>query len=292
MATLSKGQLFPHDLVNELVNKVKGHSSLAMLSQQTPISFVGNDVFTFTMDKEIDIVAENGAKSEGGATIEPVSIVPIKFEYGMRVSDEFMYASEEKQIEILKAFADGFARKVAKGLDLAAMHGLNPRTNSSSTVVGTNNFDSKVTQAVQYDNAHPDKSIEDAIALVEAADGNVNGMALSTTIRNDLSKVTDANGYRMYPEFAFGGAPATLGGATVDINPTVGKAVDQAIVGDFDMFKWGYAKDIPIRVIEYGDPDNTGKDLQGYNQVYIRGEIYLGWGILDANSFARVQDVD
>ena len=54
------------------------------------------------------------------------------------------------------------------------------------------------------------------------------------------------------------------------------------------MFKWGYAKEIPMKVIEYGDPDNSGKDLQGYNQVYIRAEIYLGWGILDASSFARI----
>ena len=54
------------------------------------------------------------------------------------------------------------------------------------------------------------------------------------------------------------------------------------------MFKWGYSKDIPLKIIEYGDPDNSGKDLQGYNQVYIRAEIFMGWGILDANSFTRV----
>ena len=54
------------------------------------------------------------------------------------------------------------------------------------------------------------------------------------------------------------------------------------------MVKWGYAKQIPLEVIRYGDPDNSGKDLKGYNQVYLRAEIYLGWGILDNNSFARV----
>ena len=43
-----------------------------------------------------------------------------------------------------------------------------------------------------------------------------------------------------------------------------------------------------LLIIEYGDPDNSGKDLKGYNQVYLRSEIYLGWGILDADSFARV----
>lgn len=54
------------------------------------------------------------------------------------------------------------------------------------------------------------------------------------------------------------------------------------------MVKWGYAKEIPFEVIKYGDPDNSGKDLKGYNQVYLRAEVYLGWGIMDGASFVRI----
>ena len=57
-----------------------------------------------------------------------------------------MYATEDAQIDILTAFNDGFAKKVAKGLDLAAMHGINPRTKAASAVVVTNHFDANVTQ--------------------------------------------------------------------------------------------------------------------------------------------------
>ena len=35
-----------------------------------------------------------------------------------------------------------------------------------------------------------------------------------------------------------------------------------------------------MEIIQYGDPDNSGKDLKGYNQIYIRAEAYIGWGIL------------
>ena len=35
---LSKGTMFDPELVSDLINKVKGHSSLAVLSAQTPIS--------------------------------------------------------------------------------------------------------------------------------------------------------------------------------------------------------------------------------------------------------------
>lgn len=279
-------------LVTDLINKVKGKSSLAVLGKQVPVAFNGNKEFTFTLDSEIDIVAENGKKSHGGLSLEPVTIVPIKFEYGARVSDEFLYATEEEQIEILKAFNDGFAKKVARGLDIAAMHGLNPRTGEASTVVGTNNFDSKVTDTVTYDSAAPDTSIEAAISMVEGSECEVNGIVIAPTVRSNLAAMRNGTNDNKYPEFAFGGKPATLGSQALDINSTVAfgsTTKDRAIVGDFaNMFKWGYAKEIPLEIIKYGDPDNSGKDLRGYNQVYIRAEVYLGWGILNADSFSRV----
>lgn len=287
---LSKGTLFDPVLVNDLINKVKGHSSLAVLSAQTPIPFNGRKEFTFTMDSEIDVVAENGKKTHGGITVEPVTIVPIKVEYGARISDEFLYASEEAQLDILKAFNDGFAKKVASGLDIMAFHGLNPRTGTESSVIGNNHFDSKVTQTVVYAADTPDANIEAAIAMIEGADGDVTGLAISPKVRSDLAKMTKTNGEKLYPEFAFGGKPNSLGAFGLAINKTVSKGdTDEAIVGDFaNMFKWGYAKEIPMEIIKYGDPDNSGKDLKGYNQIYIRAEAYLGWGILDGKSFARI----
>ena len=286
--------LYDEHLVTDLFNKVRGKSSLAKLSAQTPIPFNGSKEFTFTMDNEIDIVAENGAKTLGGVTMEAKTIVPIKFEYGARISDEFMYASEEEQIPILQAFNDGFAAKVAKGFDIAAMHGFNPRTNTASTVVGTNNFDSAVTtNVVDYAAATPDDNLEDAIALI--TDGDVNGIAMSKVFASDMAKLTagTGNNVKLYPEFAFGAVPENLNGIRMDANVTVNKGPatypDHAIVGDFaNAFKWGFSKQIPLEVIQYGDPDNTGSDLKGHNQVYLRTEVYLGWCILAPEYFARI----
>lgn len=288
MAT-SKGTLFDPELVKDLFNKVKGKSTIAVLSEQQPIPFNGIKEFAFTFDNEIDIVAENGAKSEGGISLAPVNIVPIKFEYGARVSSEFMDASEEEKIDILTAFNDGFARKVAKGFDLAAFHGINPRTGTASTVVGNNNFDSKVTQTVTYAAATPDENLEDAIALVNGSDGDVTGIALSHIFATAMANVK-ANGISQYPQFKFGGNPGNFVGQPLDVNKTVqGTSLDRAIVGDFaNAFKWGYSKEIPLKVIEYGDPDNSGNDLQGHNQVYLRAEVYLGWGILAPEYFSRI----
>lgn len=296
MAT-TRGTNFDQVLVSDLISKVKGKSTIAALSAQTPIPFNGIKEFTFNMDREIDIVAEGGAKSEGGISLEPTTIVPIKFEYGARISDEFMFASEEARLNILEAFNDGFAKKVAKGLDLAAFHGVNPRTGTASTVIGTNNFDSKVTTYFTY-NAEsttdtPDTRLEMAIAEVSNADGDVNGIAMSKSFGADMAAMK-ANGVRLYPEFAFGASPATLGGIPLSVNSTVNgsatSGADHAIVGDFqNAFKWGYSKEIPLEIIQYGDPDNTNQDLKGHNQIYIRAEIYLGWGILLPSSFAIIR---
>ena len=284
--------LFDPQLVKDLMSKVKGKSSLAALSQQIPLAFTGNKEFVFSMDSDVDIVAENGAKGHGGITLEPVTIIPIKFEYGARISDEFMYASEEEKIDILTQFNDGFAKKLAAGFDKAAMHGINPRTGSASSVVGTNNFDSKVTQTVTYDSTKPDANIEAAIAMIEGADGDVSGMAISPAMRGALAALTKSTGEKLYPEFAFGGQPSNLGTAQMSINKTVATGtVDEAIVGDFaNMFKWGYGKEIFMDVIEYGDPDNTGVDLKGHNQIYLRAEAYIGWAIFNAASFSRITD--
>lgn len=235
--------------------------------------------------------------------MSPITIVPVKFEYGARISDEFVKASDEQKVDYLAAFNDGFAKKLAVGLDLAAMHGVNPRSKVVSSMVSPYSFDTLVTNTVTYlgSSSTADANLESAIALVEGGDGEVTGMVISPTVRAALASYTMSTGEKLYPDFAFGGQPASLGGQALDINKTVSQAVkatssstaatvDQAIVGDFaNMFKWGYAQEVTLEVIEYGNPDNSeAGDLKGHNQVYLRGEAYLGWAIFDAASFARI----
>ena len=291
---LNKGTLFPEELFPTLLNKVKGKSSLAVLSNQEPIPFNGYKEFTFTFDKEVDIVAESGAKTKGGVTVEPVTVIPVKFEYGARISDEFKYASEEVKLDYLTAFAEGFAKKLARGIDLAAMHGVNPRTGSASNVVGTNHFDSKVTNKVTMGTGTVDENIEAAIDMIASFENDVTGMAMAPAFKSELAKLKNTNGEKLYPELAWGSNPGTINGLRVDSNSTVSANAnkDRAIIGDFEnMFKWGIAKEIPIEIIEYGNPDNdeTLGDLKGHNQIYLRAEAYVGWGILDGNAFARIE---
>lgn len=294
--TTTSGTLFKPELVREMFNKVKGYSSLAKLSNSSPLPFSGIDVFTFSMDGEAAIVGEGANKPAGSAAFGSVTIKPIKFVYQHRVTEEFIRMSDEKRIPYLRAFADGFAKKIARGLDIAAFHGLNPATSTASTIVGTNNFASLITDEdhiIEYDKDVPDDNIDAAVAPIQLADGVVTGIAMSPIFGAALGrmKMADSNA-AMYPEFRFGGNPAAFAGMPSDINSTVSFANSaiRAVVGDFqNAFRWGYAENIPLEIIPYGDPDGQG-DLKRTNQIVLRSEAYIGWGILDADSFSLIKE--
>ena len=294
-SVLTKGNLFPPVLTNRLIDTVRGKSSLARLSQAEPLPFNGETEFTFSLDKEVDLVAENGAKSNGGGTVGTVTMQPVKVEYGMRISDEFRYAAEEIQLQYLQAFADGFAKKVARGLDIMAFHGVNPRTGNTASALNNKNFDDLITNTVVFDSSAPQDNVTAAIQLIEAAEHDVTGMAMSPSFKSALAAVkTQANSnVPLFPDLGWGAQVGEINGLPVDSNSTINfnSNADRAIVGNFaDFFKWGIARQIPVEIIEYGNPDNSDAgDLKGHNQIYLRGEAYLGWGILIPDAFAIVK---
>lgn len=284
--------MFKPELVTDIFNKVKGHSSLAKLCNATPIPFAGTDTFVFTMDGEACIVGEGGNKPANDAGLGTVSIKPIKFIYQHRVTDEFMHIADEKRLPYMRAFTDGAAKKMARALDIAAFHGVNPYDGQASGNVGDNSFDTKVEKTLNFTAATPDDDIDDAVALIQQDDGDTNGVAMSTNFGAALGKMKNGStNVALYPEYRFGGNPSNFaGGIASDVNGTVNfnSGADEAIVGDFaNAFKWGYAENVKFEIITTGDPDGLG-DLKRKNQVCLRLEMYIGWGILDPDSFARI----
>jgi len=293
MATINAGTSFPSTVVTEMFNAVRGHSALAKLSNQTPIPFNGVTEFIFNAAGEAALVAEGGAKPAGDATVTAKVIKPVKFIYQQRVSDEFLKAGDEVRLQYLTAFAEGFGRKIARGLDIAAIHGIDPATKAPASFKATNSFDGLVSNIVAYSAANIDANIDSAIQAI--TDGEVTGLALSPTAGAALAALK-VNGVPQYPEYRFGQNPDAFYGMGSDVNSTVsvqetgGSTTDHVLVGDFQgAFKWGYSDNIPLDVIRYGDPDGAGRDLKRYNEVCLRAEAYIGWGILDADAFGLVQ---
>lgn len=293
--SLKTGTLFKPELVKELISKVQGRSVLAKLSSQTPIPFNGVEQFIFNLEGNAQIVGEGEQKGAGKAVISSKVIKPLKFVYQARITDEFKYASEEKQIEYLSQFADGFAKKIADAFDIAAIHGLEPKSLTDASFKTTNSFDGVITgNVVTYAEDKFDENIESAVQAIVAKGGEVTGLAISPVGGQALSKIK-VKDVVQYPEFRFGQNPDSFYGMKSDINKNLTVAggtaeTDHAIVGDFqNRFKWGYAENIPMEIIEYGDPDGAGRDLKAYNEILLRAEAFIGWGILDTDAFARVK---
>lgn len=283
--------LFDPVLVQGVFSKVKGHSALANLSGQNPIPFVGNDVFVFSMDGEASIVGEGGEKSPGEADFAKKTIKPIKFVYQHRLTDEFVAMGEDQKVPYLEQFADGFAKKIARALDIAAFHGFNPATGTASDIVGTNCFDLAVTNTVTVTSGKEDEALDDAVSQIQANDCEISGIAMSPAFASAMGKIkASGTGTYLYPEFRFGNQPTIFAGRENDVNGTVSfkTSKDKAIVGDYrNAFRWGYAADVPMEVIQYGDPDGKG-DLKRTNEIVLRAEAYIGWCVLDGDSFSRV----
>lgn len=291
-----KATLFNPELVTEIMNKVQGRSTLAKLSNQQPIPFNGTEQFIFNLEGNAQIVGEGELKGAGKAVITSKVITPLKFVYQARITDEFMYASDEKKLDFLKHYADGFSKKIAEAFDIAAIHGLEPKGLTDASFKATNSFDGLVTgNVVTFNAATIDDNIDAAVQTIVATDNEVTGIAMSPAAGQAMSKVK-VNGVVQFPEFRFGQRPDNFFGMDLDINKTLtaqgGKGKkNHAIVGDFqNRFKWGYAENIPMEIIEYGDPDGAGRDLKAYNEILLRTEAYIGWGILDEKAFARVEE--
>lgn len=293
MSNISTALTLGPELITKIFSTVKGHSTLAALCGAEPIPFKGTDVMTFSMGQEAELVGEGGEKSPGDASIGTVSIKPFKLVYQHRLTDEFVRMSEQERIPYLEAFGEGFAAKIARGVDITGIHGLNPRTKAAAESIYSKCLDAQVTNVVGYTKASPDDNLDEAVALVNGNERNITGMGIAPAFGADMAKVK-VNGVVQYPEFRFGGKPAIFAGANLDMNTTVGFGSlvnDKAIIGDFaGAFRWGYCENIPMEIIQYGDPDGLG-DLKRKNQIVLRAEAYIGFGVIDPDSFAIIRDV-
>ena len=287
---IQKSTYFPGIIAQEMFSSVQGHSAIAKLSQNKPMPFNGTDIITFSSTDEAAVVAEGAAKPAFTGSNNVIQIRPLKFVFGQRVNDEFRYAADEVRLEYLRGFAEAFAKKIARGFDIAAMTGKDPQSAAAVLSLATNNFHDVVTNVITATAGQEDAAVQSAITALMGAGYQADGIVMTPAMASALAAIK-YSGVPAFPELAWGGNPERVKGLASDITTALAfdSSTDDALVGDFtNAFKWGYAKDIPMEVIEYGDPDGAG-DLKRYNQVYLRAEAYIGWAILDPNAFGIVK---
>ena len=296
MAALQSTDLFlPAQIAAGIVEKTKTGSTVAALSGQDPMRFGNVNIITFDDDLTAEFVEESEHKSSDVAKPSFVTAVPHKAVVQMRTSEEFKWADEDYQLGILAKYQEKCARAISRALDLGLYYRLNPRTGTPLTA--WTNYLNLTTKRVTSTTA-PDLDFEKAAGMVLGTGVGVNGVAFDPKYAWTLGTQRDTLGRKLYPELGLGTTISSYEGIPAAVSTTVsGKAKDgdatdnkvEAILGDFQNgLRWGIQRQFPFRMLEFGDPDNAGRDLAGHNEILFRTEIVYAWYVF-ADRFAILE---
>lgn len=289
MALQTNKVLLPKEVATVITKKAKDTSTIAALSPSEPQLFLDKDYMVFSGNAEAEVIAEGEQKSSYEETLSPVVGKRFKVQTTTRVTDELRFADDDARLEIISKIQADQAAALGRVLDYVVYHAFDPK--KKTTLAGFTKLSDTAAQVT----ATTDR-VADIDALAEAVNDeyDINGIAMSKTMTNELRRIRIKDTMqRLYPEIPLNLKVGSLDGIPASTSGTVnGRLITDtptnvlAFLGDFSLIKWGMVRDIWSEIIEYGDPDGSGKDLKGYNQIAYRTEAIYSYAILDPKGIA------
>jgi len=287
------------DLANHTGKSWRKNIRGGVLSRLTPgdpeLKVGSTDIFTFTGTPKAELVGESANKSSADGTPGKATVKTYKVQITYRMSNEVQWSDEDYQTQIVENLVANVATALSRALDLLAIHGVNPATGDVSASVSqyftkSGNNVNRVTTT-----ADAQADIEAAASALQGAGYIATGIALDPAFAGQLARTKDQDNRPLYPELGLGFAFDSFQGLPAASSDTVSgrqeldaeDATVKALMGDFEAFKWGIAREVPLELIEFGDPDGNG-DLKRTNEVAIRAESVLGFAILDETAFSLI----
>jgi len=300
MAILAtSGLTLPKNIADGMFSKALTGSGIAAISGAEPQKFGEVTHMTLTGRPRAELVGEGAQKSSTTTTFGTKIVSPHKFQVTQRFNQEVKWADEDYQLGILTTLANEAGLALARALDLGAFHGINPLAGTVAAGIVAGDRIATTTNAVELTTATlttPDLVLEQAAGLI-IADGYIpNGVIFDPSYAWTIATSRYADGRKKYPELGFGSDITSFEGLRAFSTSTVSGIPEasantgvKAILGDWDLFRWGVQESIPVEVIEFGDPDGQG-DLKRQNQIALRAEVVYGWGVMDLDGFSTVVD--
>lgn len=300
MAILATSNItLPKTIAAGMFAKATTGSAVAALSGSEPQQFGEVTHMTLTGRPRAELVGEGAQKGSTNTTFGTKVVTPHKFQVTQRFNQEVKWADEDYQLGILQTLSEEGSLALARALDLGVFHGINPLTGTSAASIVAGDRIGTTTNKVELTTATlntPDLVIEQAAGLV-IADGYLpNGIAFDPRYAWNVATARYADGRKKYPELGFGSNITSFEGLQAFSSSTVSGLPEatadsgiKAIVGQWDLLRWGVQRSIPVEVIEHGDPDGQG-DLKRQNQIALRLEVVYGWGVMDLDGFATIED--
>lgn len=286
-ATNTTNIKLPVEIAKDLVSKVVDTSVIQTLSASSPAIFANRASILFTQDPEAEIVGESTQHSSQTVGLKPVDHTIKKLSVTVRFSNEVQWADEDSQLQIVDTIVDKSATALGRGLDYLVFHALNPATGMAASGL------TALTAGATAVTATTDP-VADLDALADAVDPgySISGIGLSKAYASSLRKVRVKNtGLRMFPEIPINLNTGVVDGLVAATSNTVSGALAKtatkvlAVMGDFNLIKWGIVRDINIEIIETGDPDGLG-DLKRLGQIAYRAEVVYSYAVVDPKGFA------
>lgn len=271
---------------------------LAKLTPGDPELKVGTtDHFTFTGTPKAELVGESGNKSSQDGTPGKKTVKTYKVQITYRFSNEVQWEDEDYQTQLIENLVANAATAISRALDLLAIHGINPSTGDTGAVT---EYLTKAANGVLVvtRTANAQNDLESAAGLLQAEGYVANGIAFDPVFAGQLARTKDGDERPLYPEMGLGFNFDSFQGLNAASSDTVSgrqeldaeDATLNAVMADYEAFKWGVARDMPLELIEFGDPDGNG-DLKRTNEVAIRAESVIGFGFMDYKAFALIDGV-
>lgn len=231
-------------------------------------------------------VAEGANKTVASGLMNTVSYQTQAIAIAIPVSN-MLYQSEDDMVEGLIA---QLTAGVARGIDRTILRNTESvfTTGVTQAAIAAGNV-----KTVASGSAFTYADVSDTFALVETDGYSPNGVIVREAAKGQLRLSETTSGYRYFVP-ASAAEPATIFGAPAGFVKSAGSdsvlpatasgSETIMVVGDWGQVHWGYYGDVQIKVNPYA------QDYFLSNRTLVLVEMYVGFGILDANAFAVLRE--
>ena len=286
--------ILPTSVASGIWTGAQKKSAILAVTNVRPQKFGNVKFMRLTAPPKAEIVGAGAAKGASGGTLAALDVPPIKVHATIRADEELKWADEDHQLQALEDLAAALEGALAEQIDLAVIHRVSAL---QGTVVSTlpSGLAAVTTKLEITDPTKVNTYLTQAAGTVLGAGYTPTGAVLDPTFAFAAATETDTTGRPLNPDFPLTGAVDNHRGLRVGVSQAVsGRTVMadsklRGVVGDYGALALGLMRDIPVKMIEYGDPDGLG-DLQRHNQIALRGEMSFGFGVFADAAFAKIVD--
>lgn len=276
MAITNASISLPAEISNEIISNVIAESAVMQLARRIELPGHGAVIPVITGDPTAYFVDEGAVKTASDSTLDTKTMKPRTIAIIEVFSNQFRNDNtalyNEMVARLPKLLAQKFDEEVFTG---TAVTGFDTLKNASTVALGSDAWAGLVA----------------ARAAVEAADGELNGWAMSNQGITKLLGTKDAMGRPLFTDGVTEGEYGRLIGEPVVKAKKAYDSADNTVgfAGDWDKALYGVVNDVNIQIAEQASITGVG-NLFEKNMFAVRAEVEIGFVAADASQFVKVTE--